>query len=158
MPRLNLVHIIIIVHHLASIPRPDVSSCGSKQGMMTRNGKRRGVDRHWLAVILFVLPGETGAAARRQRGSVAGLTFPFSCSQRVPARPIHPNRVLLFAWPSGLARTWTGGRRVGGGSSWGFGSAAGWMVLGAFKRGVRTTHTRPDGNMSAQATVQAEGG
>lgn len=55
---------------------------------MTRNGKRRGVDRHWLGVILFVLPGETAAAARRQRGSVVGLTFPFSCSQLPPFIPI----------------------------------------------------------------------
>lgn len=65
----------------------------------------------------------------RQRGSVAGLTFPFSCSQRTAARPIHPNRVPLFEWLWGGAL----GRRRGR-------AAAGWMVPGwALERGVRTT-------------------
>lgn len=86
----------------------------------------------------------------RQRGSVAGLTFPFSCSQSAPARPIHPNRVLLFEWPLG-----------GGGSG---GGAGGWRVVGdlpqldgwfraAFKRGVRTT-TQGICVMSVQARKQ----
>lgn len=43
--------------------------------------KQWGVDCHWLGIILFVLPGETGPSTDRQKGSVASLTFPFSSSQ-----------------------------------------------------------------------------
>lgn len=59
----------------------------AKQRGVTQNGSRGGVDRHWLGIILFVLSSETGPATRRQRGSVASLTFPFSSSQLALAHP-----------------------------------------------------------------------
>lgn len=117
---------------------------------MTRNGKRRGVDRHWLGVILFVLPGETAAATRRQRGSVAGLTFTFSCSQLAPFIPIESCSLR-----GRLGRRGHGRGAEGAGGSWGFGSAAGWMVPGAFKRGARTnTRGRGIRVMSAQTSAE----
>lgn len=119
---------------------------------MTRNGKRRGVDRHWLGVILFVLPGETAAAARRQRGSVVGLTFPFSCSQLPPFIPIESCSLRGRLGWLGHGR---GGGAEGPGGIWGFGSAAGWMVPGAFKRGA-SANTRGRGIrvLSAQASAE----
>lgn len=43
--------------------------------------KQWGVDYHWLGIILFGLPCETGPSTDRQKGSMASLTFPFSSSQ-----------------------------------------------------------------------------
>lgn len=73
----------------------------------------------------------------RQRGSVAGLTFPFSCSQRAPARPIHPNRVLLFEGPRGGGDSghWGGVREdkiassEGGATTWS-GCSCKWLAGG----------------------------
>lgn len=114
MSRLNLLHIVIIPQ-LKSIPLPILPAVPLNREGMTRNGKRRGVDRHWLGVILFVLPGETAAAAHRQRGSVVGLTFPFSCSQLPPFIPIESCSLRGRLGWRGHGRGWGWGGRRGRG-------------------------------------------